>query len=63
MLVLTRKLNQRVHLSHNIVIQVLEIDRGQVKLGITAPPGIEILREELLDPEHPTNKEAPRGHT
>lgn len=48
MLVLSRKLNEKIVISGDIVIQVVKIDRNQVRLGIAAPDDIPIRREELL---------------
>ena len=36
-------------LDHDIVVRVLSIDGERVKLGITAPESISVLREELCD--------------
>jgi carbon storage regulator len=47
MLVLTRKVDEGVVLSGNIRVQVLAIKRGRVKIGISAPSDVEVLREEL----------------
>jgi len=49
MLVLSRKVNQRILLSGNIRITVTCIRGNQVRLGIEAPDQIEILRGELMD--------------
>lgn len=56
MLVLSRKLNEVIHIGPDITIQVVDISGGNVRLGITAPPGVKILRAELLarDMEHAT---------
>ncbi len=52
MLIITRKMDQAVHLGDNITVEVLEIKGNQVRLGFTAPPEIHILRDELLlDPK------------
>jgi carbon storage regulator len=48
MLVLSRKLSQRILVGSDISITVVKIDRNHVRIGITAPPGVAILREELL---------------
>lgn len=48
MLVLSRKLWERIYVGPDIVIQVVEVDRGKVRLGISAPRDLEILREELV---------------
>ena len=47
MLVLTRKAHQGIWIGENIHVKVLEIGHGRVKLGIEAPPDVEIDREEL----------------
>lgn len=48
MLILTRNQFDAVLVDGDIAIQVLEIRKGQVRLGISAPPEVEILRTELL---------------
>lgn len=48
MLVLTRKAGERIVIGENIVIEVLEIQGNRVRIGIQAPHGVTILREELL---------------
>jgi carbon storage regulator len=52
MLVLTRKVGQRIVISDSIVVEILEIQGGRVRIGIKAPLGVPILREELLLTEH-----------
>jgi carbon storage regulator len=47
MLVLTRKLNERIVVGDNITITVVGIRGNHVRLGIEAPPEVSILREEL----------------
>jgi carbon storage regulator CsrA len=49
MLVLSRHLNERIVLPGlGITVQVVAISRGVVRLGIEAPPQVDIVREELL---------------
>lgn len=48
MLVLTRKEGEAIIIDRDIRIVVLSHDRGNVRLGIVAPPERIILREELL---------------
>jgi carbon storage regulator len=48
MLVLTRKINERIVINGDIVLEVLEVVGNRVRLGIQAPSGVPILREELL---------------
>jgi carbon storage regulator len=47
MLVLTRKLGERLKIGHAITVTVIEIKNGQVRLGIEAPPNIAVHREEI----------------
>jgi carbon storage regulator len=47
MLVLTRRLEQSIVINGDIVISVLAIDGDRVKLGISAPANVSILREEV----------------
>ena len=48
MLVLSRKLNEKIMINGNIVITVVKIDRNQVRIGIEAPGEIPVYREEIL---------------
>lgn len=50
MLVLSRKLGERIHIGDDICITVVAIDRGKVRLGIEAPRSIPVHRQELLEP-------------
>jgi carbon storage regulator len=47
MLVLSRKLNERIVIDGGIVVTVVKIDRNQVRLGIEAPPQVRVFREEI----------------
>ncbi len=47
MLVLSRKENERIVIGGGIAITICSIDGGTVRLGIEAPPDVEIWREEL----------------
>ena len=49
MLVLTRRLGETIVIDGDIEGTVLAMSGKQVKLGIEAPPEIEIVREELLE--------------
>ena len=47
MLVLSRKVHERIFIGEDVCVTILAIDRGRVKLGIEAPPEVHIDREEL----------------
>ena len=53
MLVLSRKLNEKVVIGGNIVVTVVRIDRNQVRLGIEAPGDVRVFREEVLTEKKP----------
>ena len=54
MLVLTRKIDQGIVISGNIYVHVLGVERDRVKIGISAPPEVIILRRALLNREGST---------
>jgi carbon storage regulator len=47
MLILTRKKQQSIIINDSIVLTVLAVDGDRVKIGITAPADVTILREEV----------------
>ena len=58
MLVLSRKLGEKIYIGENICITVVDIDRGKIRLGIEAPRDVPIYRQELL-PLQGQAKDAP----
>ncbi|OGO51285.1 MAG: hypothetical protein A2148_00330 [Chloroflexi bacterium RBG_16_68_14] len=51
MLILTRKIDQGIVISGNILVRVLGVERDRVKIGISAPLEVTVLRQELLERE------------
>ncbi len=49
MLVLARKLQQKIIIGDDIVIQVVHKSRDVVKLGIEAPPSVPVHRQEVYN--------------
>ena len=49
MLVLSRKRNEAVQIDSEIRVTVVSIGWGRVKLGISAPDHVRIIRNELID--------------
>ncbi|MCA9233010.1 MAG: carbon storage regulator [Planctomycetales bacterium] len=49
MLILSRRPGEQLHIGTDIIVEVMEISGSQVRLGITAPREVPVLREELLD--------------
>jgi carbon storage regulator len=54
MLVLARKTSEWIRVGKDISILVVDIENGAVRLGITAPPEVPILREELIERQRET---------
>jgi len=49
MLILTRKLGEKINIGDDITVTLLEIKGTQVKLGIQAPKSIGIHRNEIYE--------------
>jgi carbon storage regulator len=47
MLVLTRRVNEGIVIHESIRIKVLAVQAGKVRLGIAAPPGVSVDRQEV----------------
>lgn len=52
MLVLTRKVGERILIGENIAVTVVKMTGGGVRLGIEAPPELAVVREELARDLH-----------
>ncbi len=59
MLVLSRKLNEKIVIDGGIVVTVLKIDRNQIRLGIEAPERVRVLREEIAGSWRGTKADEP----
>lgn len=57
MLVLSRKQSQRIRVGNSIVVTVVRVSGDKVRLGIEAPDGVRVLREEL----EPVGEETPES--
>lgn len=47
MLVLSRKQNERLFVGDHIVITIVRVAGGKVRVGIEAPPDVQVQREEV----------------
>jgi carbon storage regulator len=63
MLVLSRKVNERILIGEHVRITVVATRGNQVRIGIEAPDEVAIFREELIRPAEtaPTPPPAPRA--
>jgi carbon storage regulator len=49
MLVLSRKVGERILIGDNISVTVVRITGGGVRIGVEAPPEMPVIRQELKD--------------
>lgn len=64
MLVVTRKTDESLIIADNIEIMVLEVSKDRVKLGVSAPRDVRIIRNELIDTQNvnkDSSKELPKN--
>jgi carbon storage regulator CsrA len=59
MLVLTRKIDQKIQIGDDITITVIQVKGRYVRLGIDAPTQVRILRSELTRSDAPERVEEP----
>ena len=57
MLVLSRKLGEKIVIGDNIVVTVVKIDRNQIRIGIEAPTDVPVYRQEIA-PNRVENRNA-----
>lgn len=58
MLVITRKKGESILIGDNVEITIAKIDDGSVKIAISAPKEVTILRKELYNEVQNENKQA-----
>ena len=58
MLILTRKINQKLIINDNIEVVILESYKNAVKIGVNAPNDVQIYREEVYNEIKKSNKQA-----
>lgn len=57
MLVLTRKLDERISIGHDVEVVFLQVSGNRVRLGITAPAEVPIRRDNNTGPADEFNGE------
>jgi carbon storage regulator len=61
MLVLTRRIGERVRIGNDIELVVLDVRGREVRLGVTAPLGVPVHREEIYRRIQEANRTAALG--
>ena len=63
MLILSRKVDEKIKIGNDISIQIIGIAGDQVKIGVDAPKSVKVFRQEVYDDIQRQNKEAALGST
>lgn len=58
MLILSRRVNEKIIIGEDIVLSVIEVRGDQVKIGIEAPRDVKVFREEVFVAIQAENKKA-----
>ncbi|GHU67188.1 carbon storage regulator [Spirochaetia bacterium] len=58
MLILSRKVNEKIMIGDDISISIIEIRGDQVRLGVNAPKAVKVFRQEVFDAIKLENKAA-----
>ena len=58
MLILSRKINEKIMIGEDISISIIEIRGDQVRIGVDAPRTIKVFRQEVFDAIMAENKAA-----
>ncbi len=58
MLILSRKIDEKICIGENIVITLIDVHGDQVKIGVEAPKNVKVFRQEVYDAIQSENKAA-----
>lgn len=58
MLILSRKVNEKIMIGDDISVSVIEIRGDQVRIGVDAPKHVKVFRREVFDAIEAENKAA-----
>ena len=58
MLILSRKINEKVVIGDDITVSIIEVRGDQVRIGIDAPKKVKVFRQEVFDAIKAENKAA-----
>ncbi|MDR3337970.1 MAG: carbon storage regulator CsrA [Treponema sp.] len=58
MLILSRKVNEKIMIGEDISISIIEIRGDQVRIGVDAPKTVKVFRREVFDAIKAENKAA-----
>ncbi len=58
MLILSRKVNEKIMIGDDVSISIIEIRGDQVRIGVDAPKHVKVFRREVFDAIEAENKAA-----
>lgn len=61
MLILSRKVDEKIKIGDDITLTIIEIHGDQVKIGVEAPKNVKVFRQEVFNAIQKENKEAAAG--
>ena len=63
MLILSRKVNEKIMIGDEISITIIEVRGDQVRIGVGAPKTVKVFRQEVFDAIKAENKAAVESKT
>jgi len=61
MLILSRKINEKIMIGDDISVSIIEIRGDQVRIGVDAPRNVKVFRQEVYDAILAENKAASKS--
>ncbi|MCQ2586290.1 MAG: carbon storage regulator CsrA [Treponema sp.] len=58
MLILARKIDEKIKIGNDITITIISVQGDQVKIGVEAPKNVKVFRQEVFDAIQEENKAA-----
>jgi carbon storage regulator len=58
MLILSRKVNEKIMIGDDISVSIIEVRGDQVRIGVDAPKNVKVFRQEVFDAIKAENKAA-----
>lgn len=58
MLILSRKIDEKIQIGDNITITLIDVHGEQVKIGVEAPKNVKVFRQEVFEAIQNENKAA-----
>jgi carbon storage regulator len=58
MLILSRKIDEKIKIGEDITITLIDVHGDQVKIGVEAPKHVKVFRQEVFDAIQNENKAA-----